>query len=120
MLDFYSRITRRLYPWRALFWALAAASVAAFGWTVLTPGGGDDSPALVLAVAVLLWSLSLLLIIHTFVHPLPVVETGDGWLARVRKRLARLVRWLLAWTMTGLCAFALYVTFKGVMIIARA
>jgi len=64
--------------------------------------------------------LSLLLIVHTFVHPLPVVEAGDRWFARVRKRLARLVRCLPAWTMTGLCVFALYVTFKGVMIITRA
>jgi len=120
VLDFYSRITRRLYPWRALFWALAVASVVAFGWTIATSSGGDDSAVLVLAVAVLLWSLSLLLIVHTFVHPLPVIEAGDRWFARVRKRLARLVRWLLAWTMTGLCVFVLYVTFKGVMIIARA
>jgi hypothetical protein len=31
-----------------------------------------------------------------------------------------LARWTLAWTMTGLCLFALYVTFKTVTTIARA
>lgn len=120
MLEFYARITRRLYPWRAIFWVLAVASVVAFGATVLTSGGGDDSPRLVLAVAVLLWSLSLLMIVYTFIHPLPVIEAGDGWFARLGKRLGRLALWLLAWTMTGLGLFVLYVTIKAVSIIVRA
>lgn len=120
MLEFYFRITRRLYPWRAIFWALTVASVVAFGATVLTSAGGDDSPALVPAVAVLLWSLSLLLIVYTFIHPLPASDAGDRWFARLCKRLARFAYWLLAWTMTGSCLFALYVTLKAVMIVARA
>lgn len=120
MLEFYFRITRRLYPWRAVFWVLTVASVVAFGATVLFSGGGDDSPWLVPAVAVLLWSLSLLLIVYTFIHPLPVIDPGDRWFARLRKRLARFACWLLAWAMTGACLFALYVTLKAAMIIARA
>jgi hypothetical protein len=51
---------------------------------------------------------------------LPASDAGDRWFARLRKRLARFAYWLLAWTMTGSCLFALYVTLKAVMIVARA
>lgn len=120
MLGLYIRISRSLYPWRAIFWVLTLASVLAFGGIVLTSGGGDDSAWLMTAVAVLLWSVSLLLTVYAFIHPLPVINAGEGWFARLRKRLARLGCWLLAWTMTGSCLFALYVTFKAVMILVRA
>ena len=51
--------------------------------------------------------------------PIPQIGDDDGLIERIRIRLARGARWLMAWTMTGLCVAVLVVSLRAAGIALR-
>ena len=119
MLDFYEKLATRLYPLRHLVLALGAVSIGAFVATVLFSSGPADEAYMLVALVVLLWCLSLGALVHTFVHPAPVVNPADRWFARTAARIKRGVRWLMAAMMTLLCIAVLVGSLKAFGLIAK-
>lgn len=113
MLKFYSVLASRLHRVRLVVWLLAVLSVAGFSTTVFFSEGKADEAYMLASIALLLWSLCLLVIVYTFIHPLPVVADGDGFFRRIGKKLIRGMRWVMAWTMTLLCLVVVYVSFRA-------
>ena len=112
---FYARLARRLHPWRAGIWLVGLAACVGFAYVTLASAGELDVSLMALSVAVALWAVGLLTLIHGFVDPPPLGE-GAGFLARVRRRLLRLGRLLLAWLMTALALVVLVVSLRALML----
>ena len=113
MLGFYISLANRLYRARAIVWFFAAFSAGGFAATLFFSQGAADEAYMLAFIALLLWSFCLLVLIHTFIHPLPVIEREDGFLSRTKKKLALGLRWVMAWTMTLLCVVVVYVSFRA-------
>ncbi len=84
-----------------------------FAATLILSRGAADEAYMLAFVALTLWSLCLLVLLYTFIHPLPVIVREDGFFSRVKKRLALGMRWVMAWTMTLLCVAVVYVSFRA-------
>ena len=85
MLKFYVAIAHRLYRIRALAWTLAAVSIAGFGATLFFSEGQADEAYMLASMAVLLWALCLLVVVYTFIEPLPQIEAvrlASHWVLR--------------------------------------
>ncbi|HSS66282.1 MAG TPA: hypothetical protein VLS27_17770 [Gammaproteobacteria bacterium] len=113
MLGFYISLANRLHRARAIVWFLAAISAGGFVTTLFLSQGKADEAYMLAFIALLLWSLCLLVLIYTFIHPLPVIEREDGFFSRAKKKLALGMRWVMAWTMTLLCVAVVYVSFRA-------
>ena len=113
MLKFYTALASRVYRGRVLVWFLAALGVAGFGATLISSQSKADEAYMLMSLMLLLWSLCLLVVVYTFIRPVPCTRGDEAFLKRVRKRLARGVRWVLAWTMTLLCLALVYVSFRA-------
>ena len=113
MLKLYVTLANRLYRVRGILWLLAALAVAGFGATLFISQGKADEAYMLFSITLLLWSLCLLVIVYTFIIPLPVIERGNGLFSRLKKKLALGMRWVLAWTMTLLCVAVVYVSLRA-------
>lgn len=113
MLRFYTVVANRFYGLRALVWLLTIFSVGGFGATLFFSQGKLDVSYMLFFIILLLWSLCLLILVYTFIKPLPVIEEGERFLSRIKKRLVLAVRWALAWTLTLLCLGVVYVSLRA-------
>ncbi len=116
---FYARLARRLYRWRGLVWLLGLLACGGFAYLVFDSSGDLDPPLMALSVALVLWVLGLLTTIHGFAEPLPDLG-GASALARLRGRIARLVRWVMAWVMTALAAVVVLVSARALALAFRS
>jgi hypothetical protein len=113
MLGFYISLANRLYRVRAIVWFVAALSVTGFAATLFFSRSVADEAYMLAFIGLLLWSFCLLVLVYTFVHPLPVIDRDDGFSSRLKKKLALAMRWVMAWTMTLLCVAVIYVSFRA-------
>lgn len=113
MLKFYVALANRLHRARSIVWLVAIFAVGGFGATLLFSQSKADEAYMLASIALLLWSLCLLVVVYTFNQPLPLIEREDGFFNRVKKKLALGMRWVMAWTMTLLCVAVLYVSFRA-------
>lgn len=116
MLKFYVSLARRLHRGRALVWLLALLGVGGFAATLFFSEGRADEAYMLASFALLLWSICLLVLIYSFVHPLPEITGEEGFFVRAKKKLALGMRWVTAWIMTLLCIVLVYVTFRAASI----
>ncbi len=116
MLRFYVSLARSLHQGRALVWFFALLGIGGFAATLFFSEGRADEAYMLASLTLLLWSICLLVLIYSFVHPLPELRGEDGFFIRVKKRLALGMRWLTAWIMTLLCIALVYVTFRAASI----
>ena len=120
MLQFYERLARRLYPLRHLVTALGVTACGALVAILLFSSGPADEAYMLLGLVVLLWSLCLGALVHTFIHPAPVVSSADSWLVRSHTHVRRGVRWMMAMVVTLLCMAVLITTVRAVGLISRS
>lgn len=113
MLKFYVSLANRMHRARAVVWLLAALSIGSFAATIFFSQGKADEAYMLASVALLLWSICLLVLVYSFVHPLPEIERDDGLFVRAKKKLALWMRWMMAWAMTLLCLAVVYVSFRA-------
>ncbi len=118
MLDFYHRLARRLYSARQALWLLGALAVAMFAGALLFEGVGDQSATLG-AIAVLLWSISLLTLAYTFTAPPPAAGPEAGWFARLAIRIRRGLLWLMALAMTLLTGLVVIASLRIAALLVR-
>ena len=119
MLHFYERIAARLYPFRAVFWVIAVATLAGFVAVLFVVPASGDTGWMFLALVVLLWAIAALVLVHAFAHPAPVVPRHAPLAARVLGAVGRGARWGLAIAMTALCIAVLVLSAKSVNVISR-
>ena len=112
MLKFYTVVANRFYGMRAVIWLLTISGVGGFGATLFFSRGGADEAYMLFFTVLLLWSLCLLIVVYTFIKPLPVIKEGERFLTRMKKRLVLGVRWAMAWTLTLLCLGIVYVSLR--------
>jgi hypothetical protein len=113
MLGFYTALAARLYRARAIIWLVAVLGAGGFAATLFLSRGAADEAYMLAFVAMLLWSSCLLVLVYTFVRPLPVIGREDGFFRRLNKKLALGVRWVMALATTLLCVAVLYVSFRA-------
>lgn len=97
MLEFYHRLAQRLWPWRAVFWSLAAAAVIAFGVGLFGPVAWRGEVLTVAALALALWAVIAGGLVYGLRQPLPAATADMGWWVRLKLRIRRF----------GLACFAL-------------
>lgn len=119
MLRFYSALGRRLQAYRALLWTLVALAVAVFFGAVFWTEPVEDQTYTLGAIVLLLWALSLVVIAEAFAGPAPDVDPSARLMDRIRARLGRGFRWLMAITTTGLLGFVILLSFKSLGLLIR-
>lgn len=120
MLGFYSALGRRLQTYRTLLWALVVLAVVAFIAAVLWAEPSEDQTYTLGAIVLLLWALSLVAVGQTFAAPTPEIDPAARILDRVKARLARGFRWLMALATTGLFGFVILLSFKSLGLLLRS
>ena len=116
MLRFYISLATSLHRGRALVWCLALLGIGGFAATLFFSEGRADEAYMLASLTLLLWSICLLVLVYSFIHPLPEIRGEDGFFMRAKKRLAIAMRWVTAWIMTLLCIALVYVTFRAASI----
>jgi hypothetical protein len=91
MLQFYGRIARRLQGARPLFGMVAGLGLVAFVALIFIPGVSGGPTYAFLAITIGLWSIFFIVLINQFAAPIPVIEPGYGFFARLKIRLRRAV-----------------------------
>ena len=120
MLGFYNALGRRLQAYRALLWGLVMFAVVVFLAAIMWPEPTDDQTYTLGAIVLLLWALSLVAVGQTFAAPTPDIDPAARILDRVKVRLARGFRWLMAITTTGLFGFVILLSFKSLGLLLRS
>lgn len=119
LLRFYDRLAARLFPFRAVFWVLAASALCGFGATLFLAPSATDTAWMFLALLVFLWALCVLLLVHAFIHQPPPAATGDPLRLRLWAWCARAGRVLLAVLMTLLCVAVALLSLRVVGVFSR-
>ena len=114
MLTLYEALARKLFPFRWLLGLLAALGAIAFAYFLFQSTQSSDESHLLLSVCLTLWALSLLALTQSFVAPTPTISGTESFLARVKIRLIRLARWLLALLISALFAAVLFLSLRAV------
>ncbi len=112
MLARYNRLAKWLYRLRPVLWALGALSVGAFGGVLFLSDGSIDSSYALVSVTILLWTVWLLAVAHSFVEPVAEVEPAARVWARFKAKLTRGLAWAQALTMTVFFILALVMTMR--------
>lgn len=119
-MTFYGALARRLYRVRALLWFTAALALIAFLAAVFWSEGSSAEAYMILAVALLLWTLYLLVTMHVFLEPPPTIEAGDRLIVRANKRLRRLGYWLMAVIVVALTGGIVFLSVRAGAIAIRS
>ena len=112
MLAFYNRFARRLYRLRVVLWALGAIAVAAFGGVLFLSDGLIDSSYALVSITIVIWTVWLLAVAHSFVEPVAEVDLSARLWSRFKARLRRGLVWAQALTMTVLFILSLVMTMR--------
>ncbi len=110
MLAFYNRFAKRLYRLRPVLWALGVLAVGAFGGVLFLSDGLIDSSYALLSITIVIWTVWLLAVAHSFVEPVAEVDPSARLWSRFKTRLRRGLVWAQALTMTVLFIFAFVMT----------
>ena len=119
MLSFYNALGRRLHAFRTLMWILAAVAVAVFLSAVFWTEPGEDQTYTLGSIVLLLWVLNLVVGAEAFAVPAPEVDPSSKLMDRLRARLSRGFRWIMAITTTGLFGFVILLSFKSLGLLIR-
>lgn len=120
MLEGLARLAAWLQP-RAWIGGLGvAAALVALPIGVFVISGATGQSLALAAIALLLWSLTLTAFLRAFAGPLPRPDPRAGLLSRLRTRLARLYRWVLAGLIAGLLVLVIWFTLRAGLLIADA
>ena len=119
MLSFYNALGRRLHAFRTLMWILAAVAVAVFLSAVFWTEPGEDQTYTLGSIVLLLWALNLVVVAEAFAVPAPEVDPRSKLMDRLRVRLSRGFRWIMAITTTGLFGFVILLSFKALGLLIR-
>jgi hypothetical protein len=119
MLGFYSVLGRRLHAYRRLLWCLAAFAILVFVGTIFWSEPTDDQTYALSSIVLLLWVLSLIVVSQAFSTPAPGFNPAAGLMDRIRVRVARGFRWIMAITTTGLFCFVILLSFKAAGLLLR-
>ena len=119
MLSFYNALGRRLHAFRALMWVLAAFAVVVFLGAVFWTDPVEDQTYTLGAIVLLLWALSLVVVAEAFATPAPEINPRSKVMDRLRARLSRGFRWIMAITTTGLFGFVILLSFKSLGLLIR-
>lgn len=120
MLRFYTALAGRLHRYRILFWLLFVLALAAFVGSVILSDGMEEQLYTLGSLAFLLWILSLVVLVESFVVPPPTIHAEDGFFLRARKRIARGIRWLIALAATVMLVLVMMFSVKAIGIMIRS
>ncbi len=110
MLTLYNRLAKRLYRLRPVLWALGALAVGAFGGVLFLSDGLIDSSYALVSITILLWTVWLLAVAHSFVEPVADVDPAARLWTRFKAKLGRGLVWAHALIMTVFLILAVVMT----------
>jgi hypothetical protein len=119
MLARFHRLGLCLWRWRMALWALCVLSGFAVLVAVLGVPGEEGARVVLAALAVLMWAVCLLMTAYGFSRPVPTLEPGAGWLARLRTRLRRLGLHFAALLTSVLTLLVAYTSMKAILMLLR-
>tara|TARA_B100000749_G_C18314579_1_gene418215 strand:+ start:240 stop:548 length:309 start_codon:yes stop_codon:yes gene_type:complete len=100
-------------------WVLAAFAVVVFLGAVFWTDPVEDQTYTLGAIVLLLWALSLVVVAEAFATPAPEIDPRSKVMDRLRARLSRGFRWIMAITTTGLFGFVILLSFKSLGLLIR-
>ena len=112
MLALYNRLAKQLYRLRPVLWALGALAAGAFGGVLFLSDGLIDSSYALVSITILLWTVWLLAVAHSFVVPVAGVDPEARVWARFKAKLRRGLVWAQALIMTALFILVLVMTMR--------
>ncbi len=112
MLALYNRFAKRLYRFRPVLWALGALAVGAFGGVLFLSDGLIDSAYALVSITILLWTVWLLAVAHSFVEPVARVDPAARVWVRFKAKLTHGLVWAQALIMTVLFILVLVMTMR--------
>ncbi|MBH97526.1 MAG: hypothetical protein CMM56_03640 [Rhodospirillaceae bacterium] len=112
MLNFYSVLSRFLITYRLVIW-IVAVSAACFliGFIVLGEPAGDPTYTLA-SIVILLWALCLVIVGQIFSVPLKKSGLNSTIIQRIKHKLSKSIRWLMALITTALFFFVIWLSLK--------
>lgn len=114
MLKFYSILGRHLYANRLVIWSSALGAVCVFlGFLFFGEPYGNQTFSLI-SIVILLWMLCLIIVGQMFSAPLQEMEVGITFIDRMRHKLSKTAKWIVALTMTGLFIFMALLSLKTI------
>ena len=119
MLELYGAIGRRLYRVRRLLWTFVALSLLIFLGLSFWAGPSEDQTYELTSLVLLLWTLSLVVVAETFAAPPPVVDPQARFMARLRARISRGIRWVMTLTTTALLVLVILLSFRAAGLLMR-
>lgn len=87
---------------------------------LLLSDGATDQAYTLAVIAVLMWSLCLIMVTYGFAAPLPGVDENIGLLARLKVRVKRGCLWLMAIFTTALSVLVALVSLRALAIVMRS
>lgn len=115
MLQLYGNLANWLFRFHWVLLLLAAGSGCMFVFSLFSSVGTNDQ-ALV-SLCSLLWAMSLIIFVQVFVKPLPELDGTGGFFERLKVKLTRGMRRLMAVVVTVLFGAVLYVSLKAIGIL---
>ena len=114
MLKFYSVLGRHLYANRLIIWGLALGAIFVFlGLLFFGEPYGTQKFSLI-SIVIMLWMLCLLVVGQMFSAPIDEMKVGITFIDRMRYKLSKAARWIMALTMTGLFIFMAFLSLKTI------
>jgi len=104
---------------RRLLWGIAMLAVVAFVVALVPLYRGASYTYALTAVTVLLWTLWLVSVAHSFTSAPPVLDRRAPLTVRVKVRAKRALLWLLAIVMTLLLGLVVVVSARALGMILR-
>lgn len=116
MLDLYTRLAARLRPHAWVGWLLVLVAGVTFPIAVFLVQGETGQFLALAAITLLLWALTLRAFITAFADPLPSPSSGAGLVTRLKARLRRLYRGLLALLFTLLLVLVAWFSIRAALL----
>ena len=114
MLKFYSVLGRHLYANRLIIWGLALGAIFVFlGLLFFGEPYGTQNFSLI-SIVIMLWMLCLLVVGQMFSGPIDEMKVDITFIDRMRYKLSKAARWIMALTMTGLFIFMAFLSLKTI------
>jgi hypothetical protein len=108
MLAILNKLARRLQPLRVVFWTILVAAGVGFVVTVTGLIGLSDAYVILFLVS-MMWALTLLVLVSCFPASVAPLNSDDGVLIHLRKRISYAFTWLIG-AATVLVSIAVVVT----------
>lgn len=115
MLTTYHRIAVRLSKLSGLIWGCLLITTLMCGYVIFAAPHSYSSDQELAFFVLPVWFLSMIVLVNLFIEPVDVYTADDGLYKRVKSKMTRAVRWIIALVFSVVTLFMFYLSLKAIM-----